>query len=89
MGENTLDTNLGIFGLSPDPRRDEGSLRNKHSQNLLKACEARLQDQAREIEYETMSVDKTPENAHQFSEYDAQSSFIQGPGSKKGSFKAI
>ncbi|OMJ14049.1 hypothetical protein AYI69_g8753 [Smittium culicis] len=54
MGENTWDTNLGIFGRSPGPRRDEGSLRSKHSQSLFQACETRLQDQAREIEYETV-----------------------------------
>ncbi|OMJ13041.1 hypothetical protein AYI70_g8755 [Smittium culicis] len=89
MGENKWDTKLRIFGRSPYPRRDEGSLRRKHSQSLFQACETRLQDQAREIEYETMSVDNSPMNGHQFSEYDAQSSFIQGPGPKKGSSKAI
>ncbi|OMJ18003.1 hypothetical protein AYI70_g5622 [Smittium culicis] len=89
MCENTWDRNLGIFRRSHDLRRDEGSLRSKNFQNLFQDCETRLQDQARGIKYETMSVDNSPRNGHQFSEYDAQSFFIQGPGPKKGSLKAI
>ncbi|OMJ14468.1 hypothetical protein AYI69_g8593 [Smittium culicis] len=71
MDENTWDTNLGIFERSTDPRREEGSLKIKLSHNLFQACKTRLQDQAREIEYENMSVDKPPGNGYQFSECDA------------------
>ncbi|OMJ30109.1 hypothetical protein AYI69_g359 [Smittium culicis] len=86
-----LSTNLpeGLHQVSGSRGRDERSLQSKNSQSLFRACETRIPNQAREIEYETMSVDNPSGNGHQFSEYDAQNSFIQGPGPKKGSFKDI